>query len=120
MKINNPDNINFFLTDMPEITQKPRENGLTMMIDKWLGINDTKNFIDMCEPHTDIIKLGFGTSAIYPYIETKIANIDIVGTIATVRLEADNWTGHKFTDFFTLLKVDDEWKIMNKVFYLHA
>ena len=53
-------------------------------------------------------------------IETKIANIDIVGTIATVRLEADNWTGHKFTDFFTLLKVDDEWKIMNKVFYLHA
>ena len=53
-------------------------------------------------------------------IETKIANIDIVGTIATVRLEADNWTGHKFTDFFTLLKVEGTWKIMNKVFYLHA
>ena len=53
-------------------------------------------------------------------IETKIANIDIVGKIATVRLESDNWTGHKFTDFFTLLKVDDEWKIMNKVFYLHS
>ena len=53
-------------------------------------------------------------------LETKIASIDIVGTIATVRLESDNWTGHKFTDFFTLLKVEGTWKIMNKVFYLHA
>ena len=35
------------------------------------------------------------------------------------RLEIDNWTGHRFTDLFTLLKVDGEWKIMNKVFHLH-
>ena len=34
-------------------------------------------------------------------LETKIASIDIAGTVATVRLESDNWTGHKFTDFFT-------------------
>ena len=53
-------------------------------------------------------------------LEVKIANIDIVGTIAAVRLELDNWTGHQFTDLFTLLKVDGDWKIMNKVFYLHA
>jgi hypothetical protein len=30
-----------------------------------------------------------------------------------------NWTGHKFTDVFTLLKTDGEWKIISKVFYLH-
>ena len=53
-------------------------------------------------------------------LETKIASIDIAGTVATVRLESDNWTGHKFTDFFTLLKVEGAWKIMNKVFHLHA
>ncbi|QVL45729.1 MAG: nuclear transport factor 2 family protein [Methylophilaceae bacterium] len=53
-------------------------------------------------------------------IVTKIANIDVEGTIATVRLESDNWTGHRFTDFFTLLKVAGEWKIMNKVFHLHG
>lgn len=53
-------------------------------------------------------------------IVCHIANIDIEGTIATVRLESDNWTGHRFTDFFTLLKFGDEWKIMNKVFHLHA
>jgi hypothetical protein len=52
-------------------------------------------------------------------IVCKITHIDIEGSIATVRLESDNWTGHKFTDFFTLLKVDNDWKIMNKVFHLH-
>ena len=50
----------------------------------------------------------------------EIANIDVAGTIATVRVELDNWTGHKFTDMYTLLKVDGTWKIMNKVFHLHA
>jgi phosphosulfolactate synthase len=49
--------MNFFLTDIPERTKKPRENGLTMMMDKGLSINDTKNFIDMCGAHIDIVKL---------------------------------------------------------------
>ena len=53
-------------------------------------------------------------------IVSMIVQIDIEGSIATVRLESDNWTGHKFTDFFTLLKVDGTWKIMNKVFHLHV
>ena len=50
---------------------------------------------------------------------SNIVNVDIEGSIATVRLELDNWTGHKFTDMFTLLKTDGEWKIISKVFYLH-
>lgn len=52
-------------------------------------------------------------------LEGRITSIDIIDTIATVRLELYNWTGHRFTDLFTLLKVDGEWKIMNKVFHLH-
>ena len=53
-------------------------------------------------------------------LEDRIASIDVTGTVATVRLELDNWTGFRFTDLFTLLKVDGDWKIMNKVFHLHA
>jgi len=53
-------------------------------------------------------------------LRVQIADVDVAGTVATVRLELDNWTGHKFTDLFTLLKVDGAWKIMNKVFHLHA
>jgi hypothetical protein len=52
-------------------------------------------------------------------LQARIASVDITGTVATVRLELDNWTGHKFTDMFTLLKTDGEWKIISKVFYLH-
>ena len=53
-------------------------------------------------------------------LEDRIASIDVIGTVATVRLELENWTGFRFTDLFTLLKVDGDWKIMNKVFHLHA
>ena len=53
-------------------------------------------------------------------VEVRIASIDTSGTVAFARLEIDNWTGHRFTDLFTLLKVDGEWKIMNKVFHLHG
>ncbi len=52
-------------------------------------------------------------------LQARIASIDLIGTVATVRLELDNWTGARFTDLFTLLKIDGEWKIMNKVFHLH-
>ncbi len=53
-------------------------------------------------------------------LQARIASIDIIDTIATVRLELDNWTGYRFTDLFAMLKVDGEWKIMNKVFHLHS
>ena len=52
-------------------------------------------------------------------LQARIVSIDIVDTIAAVRLELENWNGHRYTDLFTLLKVDGEWKIMNKVFHQH-
>jgi hypothetical protein len=54
-----------------------------------------------------------------PDIRSGELNIDIEGTAATARIEIDNWTGHRFTDFFTLVKIDGQWQIMSKVFYLH-
>ena len=53
-------------------------------------------------------------------LQARIVAIELVGTVASARVESDNWTGHRFTDFFNLLKVDGEWKIMNKVFHLHG
>ena len=37
-------------------------------------------------------------------IQSKITSVDIVGTCANVRVDTDNWTGHRFTDFFNLVK----------------
>lgn len=52
-------------------------------------------------------------------VEARIVSVDVAGTVATVRVEIDNWTGHRFTDMFTLLKENGAWKIISKVFYLH-
>lgn len=52
-------------------------------------------------------------------IKTKISSVDVVGTCANVRVDSDNWTGHRFTDFFNLVKFDGKWKVVSKVFYLH-
>jgi len=52
-------------------------------------------------------------------IRTRISAVDVVGTCASLRVDVDNWTGHRFTDFFNLVKFDGGWKIVNEVFYLH-
>ncbi len=54
-----------------------------------------------------------------PELQAQITSIDLVETVATVRLELDNWTGIRFSDLFTLLKIDGKWKIMNKVYHQH-
>ncbi|MGD9765941.1 MAG: nuclear transport factor 2 family protein [Candidatus Binatia bacterium] len=53
-------------------------------------------------------------------LQARIASINVADTIATVRLELENWTGRRYTDMFTLLKVDGQWKIINKVFHHHG
>ena len=52
-------------------------------------------------------------------IQSRFTSVDVVGTVANVRLDTDNWTGHRFTDFFNLVKIDGQWKVVSKVFYLH-
>lgn len=65
--------MNFKLNQIPDRTQKPRTYGLTMVMDKGLSIQDTKNFLSVAAPHVDIIKLGFGTSFVTPQLKEKIA-----------------------------------------------
>ena len=45
--------------------------------------------------------------------------IDVEGSAASARVELNNWNGHRFTDFFTLVKIEGQWQVMSKVFYLH-
>lgn len=54
---------------------KPRLNGLTMVMDKGLGMHAFEDMITTSHEHIDVIKLGFGTSVIVPraVIEAKIA-----------------------------------------------
>jgi phosphosulfolactate synthase len=43
-----------------------------MVMDKGLSFGEAENFLSVSEPHTDIIKLGFGTSFVTPNLRKKI------------------------------------------------
>jgi len=64
--------MNFNLTQIPERNKKPREHGITMVMDKGLSINEVHNFLSVCGPHIDIVKLGFGTAYVTPNLREKI------------------------------------------------
>jgi phosphosulfolactate synthase len=64
--------MNFNLTQIPERTKQPRQHGLTMVMDKGLSLRDAESFISVGAPHTDIVKLGFGTSFVTPNLRAKI------------------------------------------------
>ncbi|MFN7295029.1 MAG: phosphosulfolactate synthase, partial [Bacteroidota bacterium] len=64
--------MNFNLPHLPERDPKPRKNGITMMMDKGLGIKEVENFIDTNAAYTDLVKLGFGTSYLTNRLEDKI------------------------------------------------
>ena len=64
--------MNFNLTQIPERTGKPRNHGLTMVMDKGLSVEEAKNFLSAASPHVDIVKLGFGTSFVTPNLRQKI------------------------------------------------
>ncbi len=46
-------------------TVKPRQRGLTMVIDKGLGLEATRDLLDLAGPWVDLLKLAFGTTAFY-------------------------------------------------------
>ncbi len=58
--------MNFSLSQMPERNNKPRNHGITMVMDKGLSIEETKNFLSIAESYVDVVKLGFGTSYVTP------------------------------------------------------
>ena len=64
--------MNFNLTQIPERTAKPRKSGLTMVMDKGLSFGEAENFLSVAGVHTDVIKLGFGTSFVTPNLRKKI------------------------------------------------
>jgi len=54
--------MNFNLNQIPERVEKPRKYGITMIMDKGLSLEESRNLISAAHPHIDLIKLGFGTA----------------------------------------------------------
>ncbi|WP_219117623.1 nuclear transport factor 2 family protein [Janthinobacterium sp. UMAB-56] len=65
----------------------------------------------------EIIDSAFRPS---PQAQAAIVRVDIVGTAASARVDTDDISGFRFTDFFNLLKVQGEWTIVSKIYHTHA
>ena len=65
--------MNFFLDSIPKRSPKPRESGLTMVMDKGLSCRQAEDIIDISGDYIDIVKLGFGSSYVTPGLEKKLA-----------------------------------------------
>ena len=98
--------MNFDLPHLPNRISKPRQNGLTMMMDKGLSVRQVEDFIETAGELTDMVKFGFGTSMISPNLAEKIklyqkANIDVYlgGTLFEAFIERN-----KFNDYQRMLE----------------
>lgn len=64
--------MNFNLNNLPVRLEKPRENGITMVMDKGLSLNEAENFISVAGAYTDFVKFGWATSFVSPNLKEKI------------------------------------------------
>jgi phosphosulfolactate synthase len=58
---------------LPPRAPKPREVGLTHVLDKGLNLRDIEGLFDTAGDYVDIVKLGWGTSYVTRNLEKKIA-----------------------------------------------
>ena len=65
--------MNYTLNNIPERTVKPRQKGLTMVMDKGLSLRQVEDFLEVAGVHTDIVKLGWATSFVTPNLKEKLA-----------------------------------------------
>ena len=97
-----------FLNNIPKRPAKPRSNGLTMIMDKGLSLNEAENMIVLKSKLTDIVKLGFGTSLLTRYIDKKISLYRDAGI--------DVYTGGTlFEAFIVRNQLDDFYRLMDKL-----
>lgn len=74
---------------------------------EWLSLDD---FIGAIKSE------GPAAKGVKPFWE--LIDVDITGDAAAVKL-IDEYVGMRFTSYLALLKVDERWVIVNKLYFLH-
>jgi len=99
--------MNYTLQNIPERTQKPRDFGFTMAMDKGLSCREVEDFLSVAGDHVDIVKLGWGTSFVTPNLNEKLQVYADAG-IPTY------FGGTLFEAFIVRNQFDDYRKILDK------
>ena len=61
------------LGQVPDRRNKPRQDGLTMVMDKGLSLSEAEAFLENGAEHTDLVKLGWSTGLFNRKLHQKIA-----------------------------------------------
>jgi phosphosulfolactate synthase len=61
------------LLDLPERSSKPRERGVTHVIDRGLSITEIQGMVEVGGEFVDIVKLGWGTALAARNLDRKLA-----------------------------------------------
>ena len=64
--------MNFKLAQIPDRSQKPRKDGITMVMDKGMSIREVEDFLSISEPHVDLVKFGFGSAYVTHCLDEKL------------------------------------------------
>tara|TARA_B100001250_G_scaffold406564_1_gene425830 strand:+ start:114 stop:875 length:762 start_codon:yes stop_codon:yes gene_type:complete len=99
------------LPNIPDRPLKPRESGLTMVMDKGLSNTEAQSLIDSSSKFIDIVKFGFGTALVTDDLKTKIKlyknnNIKVYlgGTLFEAFLARNMF--QEYCDFIKKLELD--------------
>jgi phosphosulfolactate synthase len=64
--------MNFPLEQIPDRPAKPRQQGITMVMDKGLSLRETEDFVSVAANYVDLVKLGFGSAYVTPNLKEKL------------------------------------------------
>lgn len=62
----------FKLNHLPKRTSKPREKGITLVLDKGLSVRQAEDVCEASSNYIDLVKLGWGTSYVTQKLEEKL------------------------------------------------
>ena len=73
--------MDFNFPHLPERSSKPRDSGLTMVMDKGLSLREAEDLMSVGSELIDYVKLGFGTSLVTPGVKDKISLYREAGSV---------------------------------------
>jgi len=105
--------MNYELKNIPERTSKPRDNGLSMIMDKGLSMRQVEDMIDVSGDYIDIVKFGWATSYVTPNLQKKLDIYKEAGIPTYLG-------GTLFEAFITRGQFEDYVRVLEKFGITHA
>jgi len=64
---------------LPPRTSKPRESGVTLVLDKGTGLREQEDLLASASDYIDLVKLGWGTGYVTQNLREKVRMYQVAG-----------------------------------------